>query len=132
MPTPNGDTYEVLPTPDMGIGMFASRDIKMGDLVLSERPLIVIPSSLRHILSPFADFDWDTFIQPCFDRLSPENKAAYRALANSHTKDGSGPLYGVFLTNNFSFELGEGGLINTYTCVYKELSRVNHRYSDVV
>jgi hypothetical protein len=132
MPTPNGDTYEILPTPNTGLGIFASRDIKMGDLVLSERPLIVVPMSLPPGNGPTGDFDWDTFIQPCFDRLSPDNKAAYRALANSHTEDGSGPLHGVVLTNGFTFHVGEGErLVDSYTAVYKELSRANHRYSHV-
>jgi hypothetical protein len=133
MPTPDENTYQILPTPNAGLGMFASRDIKMGDLIVAERPLIVLPVSPHPtIRAGGRDFDWDKFIEPCFERLSTENQEAYRALANAHPKDRIGPLYGVVLTNNFSLEVGEGEPpINSYIAVFKEISRVNHRYGDV-
>jgi hypothetical protein len=127
MPEPKESNYQILPTPNMGLGMVASRDIKMGDLILAERPLIVLPKS--PYLSPFVEaeeFDWEKFIQPCFERLTPERQAAYRALANSHTRDGSEPLLGIVRTNGFGIPLQEG-FSNTYTGVYNELSRINHR-----
>lgn len=121
----------------MGLGMFAIRDIKRGDLILAERPLTFTPMTPHpspdlpgavppEQLKALAHFDWEKFLQPCFARLTPENQAAYRALANSHTKDGSGPLLGVIRTNGFGVSLEEGRP-NRYTAVYKEASRINHR-----
>ena len=40
------DLYEVRSTSDMGFGVFAKHDIKRGDLIFSERPLLVFPTGL--------------------------------------------------------------------------------------
>ncbi|KAF8977342.1 hypothetical protein BDQ17DRAFT_140248 [Cyathus striatus] len=37
--------YEIRKTPTMGYGMYATRDLDIGDLVLVERPLITVPLS---------------------------------------------------------------------------------------
>ena len=137
VPTPNEINYRIGTTVNMGLGMFATRDIQRGDLILAERPLILTPITphpspdlpaavLQEQLKALGHFDWEEFLQPCFARLTQENQAAFRALANSHTEDGSGPLLGVIRTNGFGVTLEEGHL-NKYTAVYKEVSRINHR-----
>jgi hypothetical protein len=126
MPHPGGINYEIRPTPSMGLGMFAKRDLKRGELILAERPLLVVPTAptaaqlFRRNVS-----NRDALLQLCFDRLTPENQAAYRALANSHTQDGSGPLHGILRTNGFSLPYGEQ--VDKCTAVYKVISRINHR-----
>jgi hypothetical protein len=123
MPNPGGINYEIRPTPSMGLGMFARRDIKRGELILAERPLLVVSSipTFSQFLQPNIS-DRDAFLQPCFDWLTPDN---YRALANSHTQDGSGPLHGVLRTNGSRLPYGE---VEAHKCtaVYKEISRINH------
>jgi hypothetical protein len=90
----------------MGLGMFPSRDINKGDLIYAERPLVVVPKSR---LSMFSDIH---FLQPVFERLTPGNQAAYSALANIQTQDGSRPLYGVARTNGYCIELGERSILS--------------------
>jgi hypothetical protein len=67
--------------------MFAQCDIKRGELILAERPLLVVSSipTFAQFLQPNIS-DRDAFLQPCFDWLTPDNQAAYRALANSHIR----------------------------------------------
>ena len=130
VPRTNGISYEILPTPNMGLGMFASRDINKGDLILAERPLAVMPKSPYPSIfdvQRYPSFDWEDFIKPLFDRLTPENQATFSALANSQIQNGVGPLYGVTRTNAFCIEFGEG-IYNQYSAVYQYLSRMNHRY----
>ncbi|KAF7357580.1 SET domain-containing protein [Mycena sanguinolenta] len=99
--------------PGKGMGLFSTRDLKMGDLILSERPLIVstratrvkgIPNQAREM---FIQHSMDMFEKCCalaVDRMRPENKAAFMALANSHTKDGSGQCVGIMRTNGVGID----------------------------
>jgi hypothetical protein len=95
----------------MGKGLFAKRDIKRGDLIFAERPLLVSPNKMVMIL-PDAISDpqqkmRETLLQVertlefAIGRLPPESQADYKALQNVRT-DGSGPLYGVMMTNSYS------------------------------
>ncbi|KAJ7708336.1 hypothetical protein B0H17DRAFT_1325186 [Mycena rosella] len=45
--TPDEPTYEIRATPNMGLGMFAKRDLKTDELILSERPVLVYPEGFR-------------------------------------------------------------------------------------
>jgi hypothetical protein len=133
VPKTDGTSYEILLTSTMGLRMFASRDIQKGELILAERPLIVMPKSPYPSIFDVQlhpSFDWDDFIKPAFDRLTPENQAMFYTLANSPTKNGGGPLYGVFRMNGFCIEFG-AGIYNQYPAVYKDLSRINHRYESL-
>jgi hypothetical protein len=133
LPLPNQINHEILPTPAMGFGVFATRDLKFGDLIFAERPLICIPR-LAYFSPRLQDpslsqgFDIDKYIEPCFEKLTPEDRAAYHELSNSHTSDGSGPLLGVVRTNGFGVVLGETDSVQ-HSAVYKQLCRVNHRYN---
>jgi hypothetical protein len=127
---------------DNGLGMFATCDLSMGDLIVTERPLMVTPRGLS-LPTPIglpmtftaeqrrqaAIFEWEKMLQGCFDRMEPENQAAFMTLANSHLEDGSGPLLGIIRTNGFEV----GGLHDPmpegeYTGVCKIISRINHRW----
>lgn len=127
-----------------GLGMFATRDLTMGDHILTERPLTVTPTGI-----PMPNFakglvgltdaerrqailnEWEnTYLQPCFNRLDPKTQEAFLDLANSHTEDGSGPILGVIRTNGFEV----AGVMDPdpngeYAAVCKTMCRINHRYS---
>ena len=53
VPKPSGgaDNYIVKSTPTMGKGVFATRDIKMGDIIFAERPLVIAPRVINLPLS---------------------------------------------------------------------------------
>jgi hypothetical protein len=95
----------------------------MGKLILAEWPLTVTPPEIiaanglerstidafEATLSPdqqklFSFKSWEDFLQSCLDQLTPESGSAFLTLANSHTKDGSGPLMGVIRTNAFAIK----------------------------
>jgi hypothetical protein len=126
-------------TPGMGFGMFAARDLEMGDLILSERPLIMTPHGIPPIVSkPIGCTDqeyyriimaeWERNLQLVFGRLSQESQTAFLALDNSHTEDGSGPLLGRIRTNGFGYYgVGGKGVRYDYSTVFKHMSRINHR-----
>jgi len=63
-------------------------------------------------------------------RLPPESQVDYKTLRNVRTDDGSGPLYGVMMTNSYGInKLYDGSdKDKNYGAVCKIGSRINHRY----
>ncbi|KAF4612720.1 hypothetical protein D9613_011817 [Agrocybe pediades] len=150
VPKPSGPpAYEVRSTPDMGMGVFATRDIAAGELILAERPLLVAPRDIGMMVDPSKlmlreKYSPDEFKQitmmECEKLLEfvvhrymePEHREAFLALANSHQEDGSGPLLGIIRTNGYGIEgLFDGPKVNewesnTYGAIVKVGSRINH------
>ncbi|KAF8886427.1 hypothetical protein CPB84DRAFT_1787560, partial [Gymnopilus junonius] len=126
----------------MGKGIFATRDIKAGELIFSERPLLVGPSTIevgalrypvgeRELRSLHALMiqEWEQRLELTLMRMDKEDEEAYKALRNSHTEDGSGPLLGIFRTNGFEMGLYDKEQridVITYSAILKIGSRINH------
>ncbi|KAF9538634.1 SET domain-containing protein [Agrocybe pediades] len=151
LPKPSGPpAYEVKTVPNMGMGIFATRDIAVGELVFAERPLLVAPLDLSPMAGKSAiklrdKYTPDEFKQilmlECEKHLDfalavmlPENRQAYLALANDHKEDGSGPLLGILRTNGYMIKnLFDGPNVdewqsNVYTGITNVGSRINHSY----
>ena len=119
--------------------MVATRDLKMGDLIVSERPLFVTCPAASSKLDVPDDTpmeqriqamlaQWEKALECGFHRMSEENQVAFKALANSHTQDGSGPILGVIRTNGFGISLGKDEKKDStvHSAIYDHISRVNH------
>lgn len=103
---------EVLPVPGMGLGLYATRDIEAGELVVAERPLMLVSPVLQDSgayqetsltidqLAQGMVADTERYLDIVFQRMPPENQAAFMELANSHVHDGSGPLLGRVRSTN--------------------------------
>ena len=139
--------YVVKPISGMGLGVFATRDIKMDELIFAERPLLVTPRSnvgvslqdVQHYDEKtqiaIAMMEWEKTLELAVGRMEPKNRKDFMDLANSHKDDGSGPILGIIRTNGFRV----GGVVydgpekredghNAYSGVIKLGSRINHRY----
>lgn len=134
------DLYQILLTPNMGQGLFAKHDLKRGDLILAERPLIVAPRALLRLTGNLPEHytlqqtmqisktEFEYFLRAAFDRLPPESQADFKALHNAHTGDGSGPLFGIMRTNSYSTGIYDGSNEKlSYGAICKIASRINHR-----
>ena len=140
--------FEIKDTPDtvMGKGMFARRDIQVGELIFAERPLLVSPRNINVLGGAYVPeekkndlravqavmmHEWEKLLEAAVNRMTEENQKAFKELMNNHTDDGSGPLLGIVRTNAFSMEEiydGEAWTDATaYTAVLKLGSRINHR-----
>ncbi|KAJ6589940.1 hypothetical protein DFH09DRAFT_1140480 [Mycena vulgaris] len=147
---PSSTKYRLTSSPDKGLGLFSIGKICAGDLILSERPLTLVPtctSTKIRFLRPFtADeklqtqlYEWEQTLKVLFDRMHPEYQAAFMGLANSHQQDGSGPLGGIIRTNGLGVESLQTGRFSAeeqrtrrqgiYSAVCKEISRLNHSCS---
>lgn len=118
----------------------------MGDHILTERPLTVTPTTIPmpHFASKLESqgitenarrdaicLNWErTYLRPCFERLNPDQQAAFLSLAKGGQDDGSGLILGVIGINGFELtgvmdpKPHSGG----YAAVCKTMSRINHRY----
>ncbi|RXW13223.1 hypothetical protein EST38_g12634 [Candolleomyces aberdarensis] len=141
----------VRPTDDgTGMGVFATRDIKRFEPVLVERPYIVYPR--RDVVGAFSKKALQELSEkqlgqlmvkksePFFrymvdQRMTSEERREFMSLANSHTHDGSGPVFGIVRTNGFGIEFRErlpgadrdfGMKMGGYGAVTKIGSRFNH------
>ncbi|KAJ7701927.1 hypothetical protein B0H17DRAFT_1195133 [Mycena rosella] len=136
---PTTPTFRMAPSPGKGMGLFSTRALKMGDLILSERPLFVTVTRSKLIAS--LDFteeqqkqhsrnEWERHYELCVNRMQPADKAALMALANCNENDGFGSIDGIVATNAFGLEdLGLPGREEEYIAVGKDLSRLNDNCS---
>ncbi|KAK7049240.1 Tryptophan--tRNA ligase, mitochondrial [Paramarasmius palmivorus] len=127
-----------------GLGMFAAVDMKMGDLILSERAFMISPVAARVTIKCPTRFteeqkrqallhEREKQVQMMFDRMPQDFQRDFLALYNSHKQDGSGPITGIIRTNGFGIDgledpvpPGAHPYTGIYSGVFNDLSRLNH------
>ncbi|KAJ7474732.1 hypothetical protein FB451DRAFT_1088372 [Mycena latifolia] len=138
MEKPPEATYEIRATPNMGLGMFAKRALKLGDRILCERPALVYPNHFRSsnpTLSTSAE-ELEAAFCVALDQMRVHDRIAYRKLATGpdrFSKDGD--LIRIARVNCFQFPPNPPGgpnerwTIGDYRAVYLDASRINHSCS---
>ncbi|CAK5281687.1 unnamed protein product [Mycena citricolor] len=136
--------YRIAPAPGKGLGLFSTRALKQGELILSERPLMIVPPGIRLSLPEslsreqriqYSLDERERVLSGCVQRMSPENRAAFFSLANSHKEDGSGPILGIVRTNGLGLRGlrvdtdDATGCASMYSAVLKDIARLNHSCS---
>ncbi|KAK0485898.1 hypothetical protein IW261DRAFT_1452639 [Armillaria novae-zelandiae] len=139
---PDTPAHCISESPGKGLGIFATRKVTAGALILAERALMIAPAGVRGSPGIFEKysaeqarqtvlFEWEKQLEVAYKRMPEEHQKAFIALYNSHTQDGSGPIMGVMRTN--AYGLGSrledkwlGAVGAAYTGVFNELSRLNH------
>ncbi|KAL1660765.1 hypothetical protein GGF50DRAFT_106030 [Schizophyllum commune] len=127
-----------------GLGVFATRDIGPGELIIAERPLLMIPLGVPTAKNIPAHFtmkqmiqaslaEWEKALEMLVERMLPERREAFMKLANSHTTDGSGPILGRIRTNGIAASglhyQGKRGPEGRFSATCELISRVNHSCS---
>lgn len=98
--------YEVRSAPGMGLGLYGTRNIRSGELIIAERPLVLVSAQLKasrrsnfsltlEQCMQIALAEKEQEVRILVDRMLPEDQAEFMALANSHLYDGSGPIMGI-------------------------------------
>lgn len=117
--------YRIVPTPSMGKGMFASRDIRAGELIACERPLVVTPATFPSLEG--RENDVITAIVEQKMKAQPEKQKAFYDLFNC--KKSGKDVKNILDTN----ALWGGALPGPYSggmsIVHLDISRINHRYA---
>ncbi|KAF7351089.1 Aldehyde dehydrogenase [Mycena sanguinolenta] len=132
--------FRMVDIPGKGAGLVSIRELKMGDLILNERPLFVAAEELCLAIPPKGE----KYFEASLDRMRPEAKTAFMALCNCHKAEenaggalvGLGPLLGIVNTNGVSLSLPaaadpwpQGGQTRPYSAVCENISRLNHSCS---
>ena len=135
--------HRVRPSPVGGLGVFATRPIRTGELIIAERPLLISQRSFEMRVESGSKGltkaemiqvnmqEWEEHLGVALKRMTDENRKAFMALANSHTEDGSGPILGIIRTNGYVvpglYDGHEDDNARAYTAVLNVMSRINHR-----
>jgi hypothetical protein len=102
--------YRICESPGKGMGMFANRNISRGELIIAEKPLIVL-NGQRHYT------DYSTQLNKKLKKLSNSNRDIYFALRNE--KPLLNRAMGIYATNSLPMEDPVSG-------VFPFISRINH------
>ncbi|KAG5649505.1 hypothetical protein H0H81_003420 [Sphagnurus paluster] len=112
-----------------GTGILAACNIKMGDLVMSERPLLVVPTAPPLAEEQSFQFEAISLVPICI--MQPAACTAFFKLHNMHTEDGSGPIFGRIRTNCIQVPLKSEdgtrtGVNFVYSAIFNEILYINH------
>ncbi|KAK7033236.1 SET domain-containing protein [Favolaschia claudopus] len=124
-PSPTPRNFFIADAGIKGAGMFAvelARDIPAGGLILVDRPIAVVPSSVT------AEWKREAF-DALIPRISPVSREALLALANCKPLEECPVVEGIALTNAFQIDLPVPPLAaaQEYGGVFPNISRANHR-----
>lgn len=121
------NAYKISEAVGKGLGMFATRDIPAGAVILVENPVFVFPS----ISSLGISISRDTMFKTMFDRLVPDVRERALLLWNSKPANVCGKEEGIIRTNGFGLDLAVPKIANPpdgqHSGTFMDLSRCNHR-----
>lgn len=115
--------WEARPSPGKGMGVFATRTLEPGDVIIAEPPIIkVVPPQFKDgVAYPLADIE--LAIRTDFDALSEDDKAAVMGLASYRTErdEWKDEVVSIFRTNAYII-----GTNNTELGLFPKGARINH------
>ncbi|KAF9546659.1 SET domain-containing protein [Agrocybe pediades] len=145
--------YEIKATPDMGLGLFATRSFSAGDFIFAERPLLVLPLGMINLYDevpaeasnrsgdltyshpatagPFNLGDAEVLIELAVSKMNPDVSRAFHSLDNCHSPNDYSQMIWIALTNALRImNLYDGptyrAYLNSYAGISEIGSRINH------
>jgi len=110
--------------------MYAMRDIKPGERIAVEIPLVVLPSYIPTIPSSDLTYEYLDVMEQAFESMLPEDQQRMLALYDGGNWWNDLKTLLDAIANRNQYNIGElpGGDVNAYYgCISSDLSRVNHR-----
>ncbi|KAF8996660.1 hypothetical protein BDQ17DRAFT_1329875 [Cyathus striatus] len=129
------EVYRVAPTQSKGLGLFAMSTIEIGQLILAERPLLIVPCDTAfnvsdiHTISRHSSECMKSALSGALVKLlvlsmPEENNRSFFELCNSHPDDWEGVVHGTFRTNAVDVKITACDM--RFKGVMKTMARVNH------
>ncbi|KAL5510948.1 hypothetical protein ACEPAG_4705 [Sanghuangporus baumii] len=124
--TPTPLPYEIRTFKAKGRGMVAVRDIKLGEVIINERPILMMPFRMPRFnpLNPWRDTE-EIPLQMLY-QLEQEDREKVVRLHNCKSLDNYGPLGGIFMTNALSFSVPDSRVCTEYAAICLTISNINH------
>jgi len=130
-PPPIQPFFKIKSAGDKGAGMFATRDIPAGTLILVEHPVIVTPASV-----PLPDRSGA--YKALFNRLPPAAHQELLTMTNcrspeecSTTEEGIARTNGTGIDLAFPPSMNNHPEVKEYGAVFLKINRSNHRYAEL-
>lgn len=124
-PSPE-NVFEIQLTDEMGYGLFATRDLAAGRLILVEQPILIQPAMMSLKITK------DKMYEMLLEKLDPATRRAFLNLSNCKPRDLCSHAEGVFRTNGQAIELPASKRRDAphipHSGVFLNVSRCNHRW----
>jgi len=118
--------YSISSVPGAGLGMFAAFDLNPGELILRERPMIVLPIGIPY--APGMTVHPDQILESLLEKLCSSSREAFYRLHNCKgPASGRSRASGILDTNTLATDALPGEYNGLYGAVCRHLSRINHR-----
>jgi hypothetical protein len=125
-PSTQPDKFEIRLAGNKGAGMFATRDISDGEVILFEHPIMILSS----LLSVKSGTSSEQVFEMLYNQLLPAAQQEFLALSNCHPST-LRKTAGIFMTNGIGCALqiptGANPDLARYTGLFPKASRCNHR-----
>ncbi|KAJ7188729.1 hypothetical protein C8R46DRAFT_28977 [Mycena filopes] len=133
---PESPTFRMTAVPGKGMALFSLRALTTGDLILSERPLLVaartVNMGMNSAFEEDRDDEMEKHLTVAVNRMRPEDKADFMSLKRGKTHPPSRPVLGIIRMNGFGtrgLHPGIVGYLDSYPGVCRILSKVTHSCS---
>lgn len=120
--------FSLRPSPGNGLGLFANEDIPKGNILIIERPALVLALVHGELIKrkqANPEKTWDyikaDYLQGELERLPKPKQGEIWSLSNHTENSKEFPLLSIFRTNSFGFSEHEG-----LSGVYVFCARINH------
>ncbi|KAH0582813.1 hypothetical protein H2248_010721 [Termitomyces sp. 'cryptogamus'] len=136
--------YHLGSSPNDRVGMFASCHIDAGDLVVAERPLVLMPAVATAVpvkmppgfeASPTQVMQlqmrqYNMILEKCIERLPVDDRKAFYEFKSHDRKEGLGPILDRMEMNGLAVVVASVDKKEKFrnSAVFKHVSRINHRY----
>lgn len=121
------NAYRISEAPGKGYGMFASRDIPVGGVILVENPVIVLQPMMRM----GSQMSKEEMMRMLFTRLAPDVRERALSLCNCKPASLCEKEEGIIRTNGLQVELPVPNIPNppnsVHSGIFLDMSRCNHR-----
>ncbi|KAF4612620.1 hypothetical protein D9613_011820 [Agrocybe pediades] len=142
VPKPAGGApaCEVRQTNDMGLGVFATRVINEGELVLAERPLLVVPTFTLMLNNSYVNGQKLTdanvksvveksieYFKDVVEKMEPDMKEKYQSLTLGNFNEGGCREMAILQNNAYNTHVIFDGMKETPEDVYGAVSNIGSR-----
>ena len=114
--------YTIAPVPGKGNGMIATRDTKMGETILVERPILLIPVRYRDLEEMESD------MRILVKYLDPKDQEVVKGLCKSKAFQQRSELFNIISTNVIKCTFPQSAFCKGYSGLFIDGCRANHRY----
>jgi len=106
-----------------GIGVIATKTIQESELIIREKPLLVIPWWVRQTVAGFPKNCVEDFLCDMLDELPEEKKNIYMSLSDCKSECNEKTELGIWRTNNFALGISNSKCSNG---IFPTIARFNH------